>query len=575
MSGAGSSFDPMMLMYPQQELEIQRRQMLANMLMQNQTPKEIAGHPTGPLSYGVDAVNRVLGAYELGKALDTQKQMYQGFGMSPQQPAPPQSLPGASATQSGIGLGALQEPQAQAAPSQQSQGDPRIAQAQMSPFFKVMMAKAFGAPEEYQSALMAANGDEETARKLIYGKYAAAGVVKGAPGDVLYGQNGPTAVPPAPPSGFGNVPDPTSPTGWRTVQQPGALPALAGSKAAEEFGKQSPEPVTFADGTKGYAYRSDYAGAPPALRTDSGPAVPAPSNGLTESGAQAFVKGMFPGAVISSGQRTPAHNAAVGGVPNSMHIPGQAVDFVLPKGMSFDQVKQQFAAAGVPTTELLNEGDHVHWGWGQKSSAPTSGPAPIQTDVQAAANKAAAGQNAEFSSLKANTDNLLQIIKDARVLNNKLPDSGMIPMEARAEMSRRMASSSLGDKGDLAANYDSWESLMNIKAINAIEQISKSGISRMDIPIVKAVKEAIIASADNTKAGRAQVLDQLEAMTRNNLAVAQNSLANLNQPGAQMPHAALTPSYHEPPLMNSPADAMKLPSGTRFKTPDGRVLVRP
>lgn len=32
---------------------------------------------------------------------------------------------------------------------------------------------------------------------------------------------------------------------------------------------------------------------------------------------------------ISSGYRCPKHNAAVGGVPNSMHLKGRAVDFAL------------------------------------------------------------------------------------------------------------------------------------------------------------------------------------------------------------------------------------------------------
>jgi len=99
---------------------------------------------------------------------------------------------------------------------------------------------------------------------------------------------------------------------------------------------------------------------------------PAPPQ-LNEQTAQGALKSFFPGATITSGLRTPLHNQQVGGVPNSMHLSGNAVDFVLPKGVTFEDVKAHIAQAGLPATELLNEGDHVHWGWG-----PKGGQAPMQ-----------------------------------------------------------------------------------------------------------------------------------------------------------------------------------------------------
>lgn len=65
------------------------------------------------------------------------------------------------------------------------------------------------------------------------------------------------------------------------------------------------------------------------------------------------------GGGVTSGFRSPADNKRVGGVTNSMHMTGDALDTVPPQGVSMDQwagqLRQQF-----PGYEVLNEGDHVH-----------------------------------------------------------------------------------------------------------------------------------------------------------------------------------------------------------------------
>lgn len=90
---------------------------------------------------------------------------------------------------------------------------------------------------------------------------------------------------------------------------------------------------------------------------------------LQEADAQAAVKLLFPDATITSGARTPEHNAAVGGVPNSMHLAGQALDFTLPNGMTSNDVRAALQSKGLPVTEFLDEGTHIHWGWGAKDGA--------------------------------------------------------------------------------------------------------------------------------------------------------------------------------------------------------------
>lgn len=62
------------------------------------------------------------------------------------------------------------------------------------------------------------------------------------------------------------------------------------------------------------------------------------------------------GAQISSTNRSPEHNARVGGVPNSQHLRGTAGDFVVPQ-----QTKAAFVqAARQAGYEAIDEGDHVH-----------------------------------------------------------------------------------------------------------------------------------------------------------------------------------------------------------------------
>jgi len=72
---------------------------------------------------------------------------------------------------------------------------------------------------------------------------------------------------------------------------------------------------------------------------------------------------------ITSGRRTPQHNALVGGVPNSDHLRGQAYDFV-PQGMSMDDAASRLRASGIPTTKIINERDHIHVSYPAQGNMP-------------------------------------------------------------------------------------------------------------------------------------------------------------------------------------------------------------
>lgn len=67
----------------------------------------------------------------------------------------------------------------------------------------------------------------------------------------------------------------------------------------------------------------------------------------------------IPGETVTSTRRSPARNRAVGGVPNSYHLTGQARDSVPPPGMSMNEYHRRLKAAN-PHLDVINEGDHIH-----------------------------------------------------------------------------------------------------------------------------------------------------------------------------------------------------------------------
>lgn len=73
---------------------------------------------------------------------------------------------------------------------------------------------------------------------------------------------------------------------------------------------------------------------------------------------------------VNSNIRTPEHNAAVGGVPNSEHLTGNAWDFT-PEGLSTHDAAVTLAnrlkAQGVKFDQIIDEGGAVHVGFGPQN----------------------------------------------------------------------------------------------------------------------------------------------------------------------------------------------------------------
>jgi hypothetical protein len=82
--------------------------------------------------------------------------------------------------------------------------------------------------------------------------------------------------------------------------------------------------------------------------------------------------------VITSTWRSAEHNRAVGGVPNSYHLQGRAIDIARRPGVSHRQIDAALRAAGYNLLESLDEGDHSHFAFGPAKARTPVTPAVAQ-----------------------------------------------------------------------------------------------------------------------------------------------------------------------------------------------------
>ena len=82
--------------------------------------------------------------------------------------------------------------------------------------------------------------------------------------------------------------------------------------------------------------------------------------------------------VVTSTWRSVAHNRAVGGVPNSYHLSGRAIDIARKPGVTHRQIDAALRTAGYSLIESLDEGDHSHFAFGPAKAGPLATPAVVQ-----------------------------------------------------------------------------------------------------------------------------------------------------------------------------------------------------
>ncbi len=75
---------------------------------------------------------------------------------------------------------------------------------------------------------------------------------------------------------------------------------------------------------------------------------------------------------VTSTVRSVAHNRAVGGVRNSWHLSGRAIDIARRPGVTHGQIAASFRNAGYYLVESLDEGDHSHFAFGSGAHTVSS-----------------------------------------------------------------------------------------------------------------------------------------------------------------------------------------------------------
>ncbi|GAA4755814.1 hypothetical protein GCM10023264_24060 [Sphingomonas daechungensis] len=80
---------------------------------------------------------------------------------------------------------------------------------------------------------------------------------------------------------------------------------------------------------------------------------------------------------ITSIYRSVAHNRAVGGVSNSYHLQGRAIDVARRPGVTHAMIATALTRAGYRMVESLDEGDHSHFAF----AGPGTTVAPEQVAV--------------------------------------------------------------------------------------------------------------------------------------------------------------------------------------------------
>jgi len=75
---------------------------------------------------------------------------------------------------------------------------------------------------------------------------------------------------------------------------------------------------------------------------------------------------------VTSTYRSPEHNRRVGGVRNSFHLSGRAVDIARRPGVSHRAIEAAYLRAGYRLVESLDEGDHSHFAFGSGTPRASS-----------------------------------------------------------------------------------------------------------------------------------------------------------------------------------------------------------
>lgn len=136
----------------------------------------------------------------------------------------------------------------------------------------------------------------------------------------------------------------------------GAAVASTPPAAATDFGVRDVAPSTGASAVQPATVRPIFDG-----RDFTGPR-PSTGAAAVDIGAIALIGSAW--GRVTSTRRSPEHNRRVGGVRNSFHLSGRAIDIARRAGVSHSAIAAAYRNAGYHLVESLDEGDHSHFAFG-------------------------------------------------------------------------------------------------------------------------------------------------------------------------------------------------------------------
>lgn len=84
---------------------------------------------------------------------------------------------------------------------------------------------------------------------------------------------------------------------------------------------------------------------------------------------------------VTSMRRSAEHNRRVGGVPNSYHLSGRAIDIARYRGVTHGEIAAAMRRSGYRLVEALDEGDHSHFAFDFGRAATPLRPAMAQSSA--------------------------------------------------------------------------------------------------------------------------------------------------------------------------------------------------
>jgi len=207
---------------------------------------------------------------------------------------------------------------------------------------------------------------------------------------------------------------------------------------------------------------------------------------------QEAIGSIIPGSRITSATRSEADNKRVGGVANSAHLEGRAVDIALPQGMSLAegaaQIKSQFPEVTVIQTKAgtLNangkpEGAHLHVQWpassrssGGQSGGGQSGFGVAPSQVQASSVQA---DNDQYNKVRAQVTDQSYRAQLATQTQNGLQIKGLAQQYAAGPTTANLnkLASFIAPFNPQAQKHASDVTLLNQDLANGTRQILSQG----------------------------------------------------------------------------------------------------